>query len=175
MLQFQHRATSPNRHFVSINYVWSIYHAGNVSYVNWKQNAANSWNGWFTMIWQCGADRSFYGLTSIRFLSCSHVKKNLAAFRSICKGLLYNEASYIHGILIPYITLTFRFNFHLLYILECWSWCTEYLFLMCQSARETNKRWLNKSVKKRYQCSHLIIRNNDTNEFKGWDFLKIIT
>lgn len=107
---------SPNRHFVSINYVWSIYHAGNVSYVNWKQNAANSWNGWFTMIWQCGADRSFYGLTSIRFLSCSHVKKNLAAFRSICKGLLYNEASYIHGILIPYITLTFRFNFHLLYV-----------------------------------------------------------
>lgn len=107
MLQFQHRATSPHRHFVSINYVWSIYQAGNVSYVNWKQNAANSWNGWFTMIWQCGADRSFYGLTSIRFPSCSHVKKNLAAFRSICKGLLYNEASYIRGILM-YIMLTLR-------------------------------------------------------------------
>lgn len=79
----------PHRHFVPINYVWSIYKAGNVSYVNWLQNVANSCNGWFTTIWPCGTDKSFYWEFSIRFLSCCHVKKNLAAFRSICKEGLY--------------------------------------------------------------------------------------
>lgn len=118
MLQFQHRATSPHKHFVSINYVWSIYQAGNVSYVNWKQNAANSWNGWFTMIWQCGADRSFYGLTSIRFPSCPMSKRTLPHLDQYVKDYpLYNEASYIHGILI-YIMLSFVLHLRTLIMLH---------------------------------------------------------